>query len=42
MNILTIDESCSAVDLLFIEDKMVIYLKDGRELVVPLELFPKL
>ncbi|MCY4160896.1 MAG: DUF2442 domain-containing protein [Flavobacteriaceae bacterium] len=29
-------------DLVFKEDKMIVYYEDGRELTVPLECFPRL
>jgi uncharacterized protein DUF2442 len=42
MNTLTINKSHNAVDLSFTENKMLIFLEDGRELSIPLEWFPKL
>ena len=42
MSILTINKSHNAVDLSFTEDKMIVFLEDGRELSVPLEWFPRL
>lgn len=37
-----IKKSYLATNLSFTEDKMVVYLEDGRELAIPLEWFPKL
>jgi hypothetical protein len=42
MSILIVDKSKNAVNLSFTEDKMVVYLEDGREISVPLEWFVKL
>ena len=42
MSILTINKSHNAVDISFTEDKMVVFLEDGRALSVPLEWFPRL
>ena len=42
MNTLIITKSHNAVDLSFTEDKMTVFLDDGRELTVPLEWFPSL
>ena len=42
MRILTINKPYIATNLSFTDDKMVVYFKDGRELAVPLEWFPKL
>lgn len=42
MNTITITKSNNAVNLYFTDDKMIIYLEDGRELSIPLEWFPKL
>lgn len=37
-----ITKSYNAVDLFFTDDKMIIYIEDGREISIPLEWFPKL
>ena len=42
MSILTVNKSQNAVNVLFSDTKMIIWLEDGRELSVPLEWFPKL
>lgn len=42
MNSLAVTKSANAVNVSFTEDKMIIYLEDGRELSIPLEWFPKL
>lgn len=42
MSILTINKSRFATDVVFAENKMTIFLEDGRELSVPLEWFPSL
>jgi len=42
MNTLTVNKSQNAVNVLFSDTKMIIWLEDGRELSVPLEWFPKL
>lgn len=42
MSILAIEKSPMAVNLGFDNEKMIIFLEDGRELSVPLEWFPKL
>lgn len=40
MNTLTVKKSSNATDLSFDQDKMKVFLEDGRELSVPLEWFP--
>jgi len=39
---MTITKSYNAVDLYFTDNKMIIYIEDGRELSIPLEWFPGL
>ncbi|MEO5649166.1 MAG: DUF2442 domain-containing protein [Ginsengibacter sp.] len=39
---MTITKSYNAIDLYFADNKMIIYIEDGRELSIPLEWFPKL
>jgi hypothetical protein len=35
-------KSKSAIDVLFSDSKMIVFLDDGRELSIPLEWFPRL
>ncbi len=42
MNTLTKLKSNQAINLSFTEDKMTIFVADGREISIPLEWFPKL
>jgi hypothetical protein len=42
MNSLVINKSKSAIDVLFSDSKMIVFLDDGRELSIPLEWFPRL
>ncbi|GHB51763.1 hypothetical protein GCM10007390_00400 [Persicitalea jodogahamensis] len=42
MSTWAITKSHNAINLSFSEDKMVVFLEDGRELAVPLEWFPNL
>jgi Protein of unknown function (DUF2442) len=42
MSVLTINKSKSAIDVLFSDSKMIVFLDDGRELSIPLEWFPRL
>ncbi len=42
MSTWTVTKSHNATNLSFTEDKMVVFLNDGRELAVPLEWFPRL
>jgi len=39
---MTITKSYNAIDLFFEDDKMIVFLEDGREVSIPLEWFPKL
>lgn len=42
MGILSVNKSRCATDIVFHENKMILFLEDGRELSVPLEWFPRL
>ncbi|MCL6460627.1 Protein of unknown function [Flavobacterium micromati] len=42
MSFSIISKSKNAIDIVFSENKMIVYLEDGRELAVPLEWFPRL
>ncbi len=42
MNFSIISKSKSAIDIVFSDSKMIVFLEDGRELSVPLEWFPRL
>ena len=42
MTFLAITKSHNAINLFFKDDKMIVFLEDGRELSVPLEWFPRL
>jgi hypothetical protein len=42
MSVLAINKSKNAIDLHFTEDKMILFLEDGREVSVPLEWFERL
>lgn len=42
MSISIIEKSALAVEVLFEKTKMIVILKDGRELAIPLEWFPLL
>ncbi len=42
MSIWATTKSYNATNLSFTEDKMIVFLEDGRELAVPLEWFPNL
>jgi hypothetical protein len=42
MNTLTKHKSYQATNLTFTEDKMTVFIEDGREVSIPLEWFPKL
>ena len=42
MSFSVISKSRNAVDIVFSENKMIVFLEDGRELAVPLEWFPRL
>ena len=42
MNFSVITKSKSAIDIVFSDSKMIVFLEDGRELSVSLEWFPRL
>ena len=42
MSISIVNKSHNALDIYFSETKMTVVLKDGREISIPLEWFPKL
>jgi len=42
MNSLVIKKSIRAVDVIFQDEKMKIFLEDGREIAIPLEWFSRL
>lgn len=42
MSVLTMNKSKNAVNLIFTEDKMILFLEDGREVAVALEWFSSL
>ena len=42
MSFSVISKSRNAIDIVFSENKMIVFLEDGRELAVPLEWFPRL
>lgn len=42
MSILTINKSSNAINVSFTEEKMILFLEDGRELAIPLEWFRSL
>ena len=42
MNALVINKSNCAIDVVFSDSKMILFLEDGRELSVPLFWFPRL
>ena len=42
MNTLVFNKSKNAINVIFSDDKMNIFLEDGRELSIPLEWFPSL
>ena len=42
MSFSIISKSKNAIDIVFSDSKMIVFLEDGRELAVPLEWFPKL
>jgi Protein of unknown function (DUF2442) len=37
-----LDKSKKAIDIVFLNSKMIVFLEDGRELSIPLEWFPRL
>ncbi len=42
MSFSVISKSKKAVDIVFSDSKMIVFLEDGRELSIPLEWFPRL
>ena len=42
MSFSVISKSKNAIDIVFSDSKMIVFLEDGRELAVPLEWFPRL
>ena len=42
MSFSVITKSKNAIDIVFLNSKMIIILEDGRELSIPLEWFPRL
>lgn len=42
MSFSVISKSRNAIDIVFSDSKMIVFLEDGRELAVPLEWFPRL
>ena len=42
MSFSVISKSRNAIDIVFSENKMIVFLEDGRELAVPLEWFTRL
>jgi hypothetical protein len=42
MSFSVIIKSKNAIDIVFLNSKMIVFLEDGRELSIPLEWFPKL
>jgi hypothetical protein len=42
MNTLVINKSKKAINVLFSDSKMIVFLEDGRELSIPMEWFPRL
>lgn len=42
MSFSVFSKSKNAMDIVFSESKMIVFLEDGRELAVPLEWFPRL
>ena len=42
MNSLVINKSKKAINVVFSDSKMIVFLEDGRELSIPLEWFPRL
>ena len=42
MSFSVISKSKNAIDIVFSDSKMIVFLEDGRELDVPLEWFPRL
>ena len=42
MNFSIISKSKNAINIVFSDSKMIVFLEDGRELSIPLEWFPRL
>ncbi|MCF8322646.1 MAG: DUF2442 domain-containing protein [Flavobacterium sp.] len=42
MSSLVINKSKKAINVVFSDSKMIVFLEDGRELSIPLEWFPRL
>ncbi len=42
MNFSVISKSKNAINIVFSDSKMIVFLEDGRELSIPLEWFPRL
>ena len=42
MSFSVINKSKKAIDIVFENSKMIVFLEDGRELLIPLEWFPRL
>jgi Protein of unknown function (DUF2442) len=42
MSFSVISKSKKAIDIVFLNSKMIVFLEDGRELSIPLEWFPRL
>ena len=42
MSFSVISKSKKAIDIVFLNSKMTVFLEDGRELSIPLEWFPRL
>ncbi len=42
MNTLAINKHAEAHSISFVENKMIVFLEDGRELSVPIDWFPRL
>jgi Protein of unknown function (DUF2442) len=42
MNSLLVNKSKKAINVVFSDSKMIVFLEDGREVSIPLEWFPRL
>lgn len=42
MNSLMVNKSKKAINVVFSDSKMIVFLEDGREVSIPLEWFPRL
>ena len=42
MNSLIVNKSKKAINVVFSDSKMIVFLEDGREVSIPLEWFPRL